>query len=136
MKNHTEKSNKLLLSIIISIALIILLGIGTGIWYNNLPENNPQRDQSSCEKSGGEWVAGQSLCLISNRVAGEECTDGGQCQSGVCFPTKLTDEQQAALVDGEVSGISGTCYPEELIKGCVQQVLKGKVTKESLCIDE
>ncbi len=135
INNKLLKSNKLLFAIIISI-VIILLGIGLGIWYNQLPENNPQRDQSSCEQAGGEWVAEQKNCLISNRMEGENCTDGGQCQSGVCFPPDLTSEQQANIDEGNVlMGITGTCYPEELIEGCVKQVLKGIVSQESLCIE-
>lgn len=131
-----QKSNKLLFVIFLGITVIILLGIGLGIWYNQLPENNPQRNQSSCEKASGEWVAEQENCLISNRTTGEICTDGGQCQSGVCFPPDLTPEQQTSISDGNViTGITGTCYSEESIEGCIKQVLKGTISRESLCIE-
>ncbi len=133
-----QPSNKKLLTVTIIIAMILFLGflgIGLGYWYNQLPENNPQRDRVSCEQAGGEWLTDQSTCLISNRVAGEICTDGGQCQSGVCFPPALTQEQQAALSHGDVTGITGTCYSEELMTDCVKQVIDGTVSRESLCLE-
>jgi len=111
-----------------------LLGIGLGYYYNQQPENNPQRNQSSCEQSGGEWRTNQAICLISNKIFGEDCIDGGQCQSGVCFPPILTSQQQANIINGEViTDIIGTCYLDELLEGCVKQVNNGEVSFESLC---
>lgn len=121
--------------IIIVVAVICLVGIGLGFWYNQLPKNNPQRDQSSCEQAGGEWRSNEKICLISNRVAGEECTDGGQCKSGICFPPPLTQEQQLNITNGSAENIVGTCYSEEVAEGCVKQVVNGTVTLESLCFE-
>lgn len=126
-----QKTNHDLMKLIIVIAIIGLVGIGLGYYYSQLPENNPQKNQSNCEQAGGEWVEDQ--CLLSNRLAGEDCTDGGQCQSGVCFPPELTAAQMAALENGPLEGITGTCYPEELIIDCIKQVNHGVVSKESLC---
>ncbi|MFH1366995.1 MAG: hypothetical protein ABIH38_03330 [Patescibacteria group bacterium] len=135
-ENPAKKSKKILYGLLIGMAAIILLGICLGYWYNQLPKNNPQRSQYTCEQAGGQWLVDESTCLISNRLAGEACTDGGQCQSGVCFPPDLTEEHQAAVTRGEkVSGLTGTCYPEELIGDCVKQILKGTVSRESLCIE-
>ncbi|MFH0853557.1 MAG: hypothetical protein V1853_04070 [bacterium] len=120
---------------LIIIAAIPLCGIALGFYYSSLPEHHPQRDRQSCESVGGEWSNEHNSCLLANKAAGEICTDGGQCQSGVCFPSALTEGQQAALSSGEVSGITGTCYPEELVEGCVKQVILGTVSKESLCLD-
>ncbi|MBU0613212.1 hypothetical protein KKB10_04320 [Patescibacteria group bacterium] len=135
LKKQNRQSNKSLIILIVTILTICLLGIGLGLIYSQLPESNPQKNQNYCEKAGGEWEQGQSSCLLSNRFTGEVCTDGGQCQSGVCFPPILTEEQQIALTKGEITGITGTCYPEELIEGCVKQVLKGTASMESLCYE-
>ena len=133
MKKHKQQNNFSLLILIIIV--ICLFGIGLGYYYSQLPENNPQRDQSSCEQAGGQWQKSQSNCLISNRIAGEPCTDGGQCQSGICFPPTLTGEQQTALSNEPVVGITGTCYLDEFLGGCIKQVIDGAVSMESLCYE-
>ena len=143
LKTSAEPScplaNKKILAVIIITALaaiIIFISFGLWFWYNQLPENNPQRSKADCEKAGGEWAEEQSLCLISNRLAGEECTDGGQCRSGVCFPPDLSEKQMEIIYRGEkITGLTGACYPDDLAFGCVKQVIKGTVSLESLCLD-
>ncbi|MFA6511985.1 MAG: hypothetical protein WCV86_02605 [Patescibacteria group bacterium] len=131
-----QSGKKYLLYAFLIVMAILLSGVALGLYYASLPEHHPQSSKSACEKAGGDWVADQALCLISNRVAGEACTDGGQCKSGVCFPPTLTDAQQATLLHEDVSGIIGTCYPDELIQDCVPQVLKGTVSRASLCLND
>ena len=134
-KRH-QSFNQFLLKLIIVIVVICLSGIGLGIWYNQLPVHHPERNQSACEQAGGEWLTDHAVCLLSHKEAGDSCTDGGQCQSGVCFPPDLTEEQQATITSGnKVSGLTGTCYPEEEVMGCVKQILKGVVSRESLCYE-
>jgi len=126
--------NKNLRTPLIIIAAICIGGIGLGFLYSQLPVHHPERSKGACEQSWGEWQADTETCILSSRPAGEACIDGGQCQSGVCFPPELTAEQQALIDSGkEVSGLTGTCYPEELVRDCVKQVLRGTVTQESLC---
>lgn len=133
---QSQPANRLLLKLIIIIVIICLSGIILGIWYNQLPVHHPGRNQSACEQAGGEWVTDQAICLISYKTTGEFCTDGGQCQSGVCFPPELTTEQQSVIASGQkISGLTGTCYPEEEIVDCVEQILKGTISKESLCYE-
>ena len=121
--------------IIIIFAIIILSGIGLGFLYSSLPAHHPEKNKQFCENAGGKWTEDQT-CLLSYKKAGEICTDGGQCISGVCFPPTLTDEQKINLSKGPLKNIVGTCYPEELVTGCVAQVLKGIISKESMCLDD
>jgi hypothetical protein len=109
------------------------MGMGVGYFYSQLPANNPQKNQANCEKAGGEWQKNKANCLLSYRAAGEACTDGGQCQSGICFPPTMNEEQMAILAEGTLSGIIGTCYPDGINDGCIKQVINGKVTMQSLC---
>jgi len=133
-EKQKQPANKPLLKFIIVIVIICFAGIVLGIWYSQLPVHHPERGQSACEQAGGEWLTDQAICLISHKTAGESCTDGGQCQSGVCFPPELTSEQQSIIASGqEISGLIGTCYPEGEIMGCVKQILKGVVSEDSLC---
>ena len=115
---------------------IIISGVLLGLYYSSLPENNPQRDKKSCESIHGKWLNDKSKCLLSYKKAGEACLDGGQCESGVCFPPDLTKEQQAMLDDKLIENITGTCYPENLISGCVKQVVKGAISKETMCFED
>ena len=125
--------NGLILSISI-VGIIILSGIALGFLYSLLPEHHPQKSKQGCESVGGEWINEQSICLVSNKEAGESCADGGQCRSGVCFPPPLTEDQIIDLANGPVNNITGTCYPEDQVTGCIAQIQMGKVTKESLCL--
>jgi len=126
--------NKKLLSVFIIIIAIILFGITLGILYSLLSGHNPPKNKQDCENVGGQWTDGQT-CLLSYKNAGETCTDGGQCKSGVCFPPALTDEQKNNLTRGPLENIIGTCYPEDLVTGCVEQVLMGTISKESMCLE-
>jgi len=100
-----------------------------------LPEHHPEKNKQFCENAGGQWTDNQT-CLLSYKKAGEICTDGGQRISGVCFPPTLTDEQKNNLTKGPLKNIVGTCYPEELVTSCVEQVLRGTISKESMCLDD
>jgi len=110
-----------------------LIGIVLGILYSRLPGNNPQESQAGCEIVGGDWDTVTGRCLVSYKEAGESCTDGGQCKSGICAPPILTSEQQAALIRGPVSGIVGVCAAPTEVTGCVPQVQKGVISAESMC---
>ncbi|MFH1400137.1 MAG: hypothetical protein ABIH41_01335, partial [Nanoarchaeota archaeon] len=111
----------------------VVLGIGLGLFYASLPEHHPQRDRNSCESIGGEWSDEQGVCLLSFKEAGEPCTDGGQCTSGVCSPQVLTDEQMIRLDEGPLTGIMGVCHPDDQLTGCVEQVIMGTISKGSMC---
>jgi len=127
--------NKKLILILILIPIVIILsGITLGFLYSSLPGNNPQRDRSSCESIYGEWVTDESRCLLSYKKAGQACIDGGQCESGVCYPPALTEDQLKMLDYKKIENITGTCYPESEILGCVEQVLGGTISKESMCL--
>jgi len=130
-----QNTPKILLPIIIVFILIILFGIGLGFLYSSLPEHHPEKNKQFCENAGGEWTDNQT-CLLSYKKTDEICTDGGQCISGVCFPPILTDEQKINLNNGPLKDMEGTCYPEELVTGCVEQVLMGTVSKKSMCLDD
>lgn len=133
--NKQNTNNKLIILLLIIVA-IILFGIALGFFYNSLPANNPQKSKQGCESVGGDWSVEQNKCLVSYKEAGEVCTDGGQCKSGVCFPPELTEEQSVMLDSNKtIEGVVGTCYPDELITGCVEQVLMGTVSKESMCLE-
>jgi len=127
--------NKKLMFISIIIVSIILFGIILGLFYSALPEHHPQRNKQTCEAVGGDWSDEQEVCLLSYKAAGEICIDGGQCISGVCFPPILTAEQEIELSNGPLENIVGTCYPDEWVKGCIRQVLKGTISKESMCLN-
>jgi len=129
------KENRNLIIIFVIVITIILFGIGLGFLYSSLPAHHPEKNKQFCENAGGQWTDDQT-CLLSYKKAGEICTDGGECISGVCFPPTLTDEQKNNLTKGPLKNIVGTCYPEELITGCVEQVLMGTVSKESMCLDD
>ena len=128
--------NKKLLSVFIIIAGIIIIGISLGLLYSQLPSHHPQNSKSACEHVGGDWSDEQEICLLSYKTTGEPCTDGGQCKSGVCFPPTLTTQQKTSLNEGTVKNIVGTCYADDLVTGCVAQVLKGTISKESMCVND
>lgn len=130
-----QNNFKIFLSIIIIFAIIILFGIGLGFFYSSLPEHHPEKNKQFCKKAGGQWTKNQT-CLISYRKAGEICTDGGQCISGVCFPPTLTDEEKINLTKNPLKNVVGTCYPENLVTGCVEQILMGTISKESMCLHD
>ncbi|MFH1426313.1 MAG: hypothetical protein ABIG66_02665 [Candidatus Kerfeldbacteria bacterium] len=133
-----EKINarKVLIAIGIFFVLLIASGIILGVLYSALPQHHPQDSQKNCESVGGEWVESEQFCLLGHKKAGESCTDGGQCESGVCFPPALTNAQRAALLTQPLDNIVGTCYPDEDLTGCIEQVLLGTITKESMCLEE
>ena len=126
---------KILLFIFIISTIIILFGIGLGFLYSSLPEHHPEKNKQFCENAGGQWMDNQ-VCLLSYKKAGEICTDGRQCISGVCFPQTLTDEQKINLTKGHLENVVGTCYSEDLVTGCIPQVLMGTISKKSMCLEE
>jgi len=126
--------DKKLLILLATIVAIILFGISLGVFYSLLPGHNPP-NKEACESVGGQWSEEQSFCLLSYKESGEACIDGGQCKSGVCFPPLLTEEQKNNLNNGPLKNIVGTCYSDELITGCVEQVIMGTLSKESMCLD-
>lgn len=130
-----QNTPKVLLFIIVIFAIIILFGIGLGFLYSYLPEHHPEKSKQFCENAWGQWTDEQT-CLLSYKKSGEICTGGGQCISGVCFPPTLTEKQKADLTKGPLKNVIGTCYPEHLVTACVEQVLRGTVSKESLCLDD
>ena len=130
-----QNASKIFIFIIIIFAIIILFGMGLGFLYSSLPAHHPEKNKQFCENAGGQWIDNQT-CLLSYKKAGEICTDGGQCISGVCFPPTLTNEQKINLTKGPLKNVVGTCYPEDLVTGCVEQVLKGTISKESMCLDD
>ncbi|MEA3398698.1 MAG: hypothetical protein U9R06_03070 [Patescibacteria group bacterium] len=97
-------------------------------------KHHPEKNKQFCENAGGQWTDDQ-ICLLSYKKAGETCTDGGQCMSGVCFPPTLTDEQKINLTKGPLENIVGTCYPENLVTDCVEQVIAGTISRESMCLN-
>jgi hypothetical protein len=134
--NNLSANKKLIILLPLAIIVgIIIVGISLGILYSLLPANNPQRSKQGCESVGGQWSNERNFCLLSYKNPGDVCTDGGQCKSGVCFPPLLTEEQKINLTNGPIKNIVGNCYPDELITGCVKQVLMGTISKESMCLD-
>lgn len=134
MPERSEK--KVIIVVLISIATIILSGVALGYYYASLPEHHPQESRQGCESVGGDWLGEKGKCLLSYKKTGEPCRDGGQCKSGVCFPPVLTEAQEMELAGGLVDNVVGTCYAEELVLGCVKQVLMGTVTKQSMCLED
>ncbi len=120
-------------NILIIFGVVVVFGIVLGLYYSSLPEHHPQDNKENCESVGGEWSSDK--CLISYKNAGEECIDGGQCKSGVCYPPELTEEQISEIMNGPVANITGTCYPDGSMSGCVKQVLDGTISKQSLCLE-
>jgi len=120
--------------LLVIVVVIILSGITLGIFYSHLPGNSLPKNEQDCKIAGGQWASDQT-CILSYKNTGEICTDGGQCKSGVCFPPTLTKVQKNTLINRPLENIVGTCYPEELVTGCVKQVLMGTVSKESMCLD-
>jgi hypothetical protein len=127
----TQNKFKKIIKIIIT---IILLGILIGFLYSLLPTHNPQRNKYSCESIGGEWLNQNNTCLISYKEAGENCTDGSQCKSGICFPPDLTQQQIDSLKEKPLDNIIGTCYPDMNATGCIKQVINGRISEKSMCI--
>lgn len=127
--------NKNLINIFIIIAIIILSGIALGFYYSSLPGHHPQKNKQACESVGGEWSDDKKNCLISNKEVGERCTDGGQCISGICFPPILTEEQNIILIKEPIKNMVGTCYANNFLTGCIEQVIMGTISKESMCLD-
>lgn len=126
---------KILLYIFVTFIIVCAAGIALGFYYSSLPGHHPQDNRQACESVGGEWSDEKNMCLLSYKEAGEPCTDGGQCISGICSPPELSDEQKIAIGRGPISNIIGTCSADTFATGCVKQVIMGTVTKESLCLD-
>jgi hypothetical protein len=127
--------NKKLVILQVVIVVVILFGIALGFFYNSLPANNPQKSKQGCESVGGDWSVEQNKCLVSYKESGEICTDGGQCISGVCFPPTLTEEQKIILNNEPIKNIVGTCYSDNFPTDCIEQVIMGTISKESMCLD-
>jgi hypothetical protein len=125
--------NRQIATIALVLAAISLAGILLGFLYSRLPANSPQESRAGCESVGGDWDAAASRCLVSYKEAGESCTNGGQCKSGICTPPELSDQQRAALILGPISGIVGVCSGNMEPTGCVPQVLKSIISTESMC---
>lgn len=130
-----QSKDKSLMFVFIVILIIILFGIVLGFYYSSLSGHHPQKNKKSCESVGGNWSNEQEICFLSYKEAGELCTDGGQCISGLCFPPELTEVQKIEFKKGPLKNITGTCYPDNLIIGCVEQVIMGAVSKKSMCLD-
>lgn len=130
----TNKKKNLILIIII-FTIIILFGISLWFFYWSLPGNNPNKNKEFCEKAGWQWSDNQS-CLLSNKKAWEVCIDWGQCISGVCFPPELSKQDKINLYKGPLENIKWTCYPDELVKWCIEQVIMWTISKETMCIDD
>ena len=128
-----QTTSRQTVTIILILMAISLVGIVLGFLYARLPSNNPQKSQEGCESVGGDWNTVTGECLVSYKEAGESCTDGGQCKSGVCSPTELSTNQRVELEQGPVSGVVGVCASSTEFTGCVPQVLKGTISKESMC---
>ena len=56
-----EKASNYLVLIIIFSVVVILGGIGLGIWYSSLPQHHPQDSQKNCESINGQWVNDQCV---------------------------------------------------------------------------
>ena len=125
--------NRQILIIVLILTAISLVGIMLGFLYSRLPSNNPQESQAGCESVGGDWDVVASRCLVSYKEAGELCIDGGQCISGVCSPPILSIEEEATLEHNPISGVIGICASSTEVTGCAPQVLKGIISKESMC---
>jgi hypothetical protein len=121
--------------VLVVIVIIILSGIALGFFYNSLPANNPQKSKQGCESVGGDWSTEQNKCLVSYKEPGAICTDGGQCKSGICFPPALTGEQKIILASEPIKNIIGTCHIDDSPTGCIEQVIMGTISKESMCLD-
>ena len=130
-----RNAKKRLTIFLIIIAVIVLLGIISGRYYASLPGHYPQADKQNCESVGGEWIEDRKTCVVSSKKVGEICTDGGQCESGICSPPKLTDEQEIAIEKEPLKNITGTCSADNFATGCIEQVIMGTVSKESMCLD-
>ena len=127
--------NKDLIRTVIIIAIVLLFGIVLGLYYSSLPGHHPQKNKQACESVGGEWSDDKKICLISNKETGESCTDGGQCISGICFPPALTAEQKSMLMKEPIKNVVGTCYANNFLTGCIEQVIRGTISKESMCLN-
>ncbi len=132
MQREVKRQIVTVVSIVVA---ILVMGVLLGMLYGALPSNNPQKSQAGCESVGGDWDAVASTCLVSYKSAGESCTDGGQCKSGVCSPPILSNEDDALLARGPLSGVVGICATTAEVFGCVPQVLKGTISIESMCIE-
>ena len=124
-----------MLIIFIVISAIILFGIVLGYFYSLLPGHYPQKNKQACESVGGEWSDDQNICFLANKKAGEICTDGAQCESRICFPPELSEDQKIILAHEPIKNIVGTCYPNNFATGCVKQVIMGTISKESMCLE-
>jgi len=111
------------------------VGIFLGYCYSLLPGHYPQKNKKACESVGGEWTNSQNICLLANKKAGEICTDGAQCESGICFPPDLSENQKVMIAKELIKNIIGTCYPNNFPTGCVKQVIMGTISKESMCLN-
>ena len=125
--------NKQFVILALILVLISLFGITLGFLYERLPSNNPQKSQVGCESVGGDWDTVADKCLVSYKEAGESCTDGGQCISGICSPPTLSSDEKDTLAHNPISNIVGVCASNAEVTGCVPQVQKGVVSIETMC---
>jgi hypothetical protein len=117
-------------------AVIIVFGIALGFFYSSLPTHHPQKNRQSCESVGGQWSDEQMLCLLAYKKSDELCTDGAQCISGICSPPSLSEEQRRVIMSETLKDIIGTCSSNNSPIGCVEQVVMGTVSKESICLSD
>lgn len=80
-------------------------------------------NEEQCKSLGGEWgrfgMADILRCNLPTKDGGKSCTDGSQCEAGIC--SARTGEN------------SGTCPDLRLNFGCMDVIESGKIA--SLCVD-
>lgn len=134
------KGNKILLLIVGTGAFLMLVGLAL---LKNMPSPAPSEfppysiqraqdieTQAECEAEGGTWkqwgLIMESSCNIPTSDAQKPCTDGSQCESGVCLAGESGNPERQ---------VQGTCYGwQRLLGGCFTFIEEGKIDG-AVCVD-
>lgn len=100
---------------------------------DGFPPKPSQAEFEDCTSKGGEMgrqgMAGGYMCVISYADAGKSCTDGSECESGIC----LVDSDKSHF-NLQSQNVTGVCKADNIPFGCYTTIENGKIG-HGLCVD-
>ena len=100
-----------------------------------LKNMSPEERKELMETKRAQWQSMSEEEREAKRAEYKAKHEARKAEMDAKYDT-LTDEQKTNLTKGPLKNVAGTCYPENLVTGCVEQVLMGTISKESMCLHD